>query len=133
MARAQDDRQRQMAREQTLREWFDRKNKEAAERLEVLRLQQKDEVLKPTDPNESMRNYKAWLKKKLQYEQAVREQQQKEAEYRAQMEEIRRQKASDQFNLWLSTAPSRPKPVPMNKGIYSKIFCVFSRCDAICN
>lgn len=120
LARAEDDRNRQIAREQTLREWFDRKKKEAAERLEILRLQQQDEVTKPTDPNESMRNYNAWLKKKLRYEQAVRDQKHKEAEYLAKMEEIRRQKAAEQFNVWLATAPSRPKPVPMNKGIYSR-------------
>lgn len=69
-----------------------------------------------------MRNYNAWLKKKLRYEQAVRSQQLKESEYRAKMDEMRRQKSAEQFNLWLAAAPSRPKPVPMNKGIYSESF-----------
>lgn len=119
LARDQNERQRSIARDRKLQEWFERKEKEAADRLEQLRLQQQEEVPKPTDPNESMRNYNAWLEKKSCYEKALRQREREEAEQRAQLEEVRRQQAAEQFEIWLESAPQRPKPVPLNKGIYS--------------
>lgn len=122
---AEEDQNRQYIREQRLKEWFNRKKEVAAVQLEQLRLQQHQEVDKPIDPNASMKNYNAWLQKKLKYEKACREQRCRDAELQSEYDRLRKELAQCHYEKWLETARGKPKPVPLNQGLLSIAFYLF--------
>lgn len=121
-AHLQEDENRQLVREQKLREWFNGKKDEAAARIEELRLQQHHIVDKPVDPNASTKNYNAWLHKKLKYEKACREKQYQDTELQKEVDRLRKVWAQREYEKWLETAHDKPKPVPLNQGILSITF-----------
>lgn len=69
---------------------------------------------------ESVKNYNAWLQKKVRTERSVRSQQRSEAERQQQLVTERQQKAGVEYERWLGTAAVKPKPVPLNRGLFSE-------------
>lgn len=122
--RLEDEEHRRQMRETKLREWFMRKRAEQADRLEQLRLQA--EVAAPPSSSEtteeSVKNYQAWCAKKKQYLKALKEQKQRELDLKNEYDRKKKMVAQSQYVKWLETAKDKPKPVPMNRGLYSMVF-----------
>lgn len=121
--RINEEAHRREVRESKLREWLVRKRTEQADRLEQLRQQQLVEVPAPVDSSaESTKNYEAWFAKKKKYEKAVREQKQRDIDLQAEYDRKRKSNAQAQYSKWLETAKDKPKPVPLSRGLFSKLF-----------
>lgn len=130
-AQEQDERLREQVREQKLQQWFQRKQMQQAQQLEELRLKQEEAVVQPTDPQDSVKNYNAWLAKKQLYEKALREKQRKDYELEAEYQRLRKEAAQQRYGKWLETARDKPKPVPMNRGLSSNFDFFFLRFSVI--
>lgn len=127
LARKEQESYRLRLREFKLKEWFQKKQAEAIQHLEDLRLQQLEEVPKPTDPIAPAKNYKAWLIKKKLYQKALSDKQKLETELNNEYARRRKELAELEYANWLKTAKDKPKPVPMNQGFFSKFFLDDSR------
>lgn len=119
-ARKEQESYRHRLREFKLKEWFQKKQAEAIEHLEDLRLQQLQEVPHPTDPLAPVKNYTAWLNKKKLYQKALREKRMRDTNLKNEYARRRKELADAEYANWLKTAKDKPKPVPLNQGFFSK-------------
>lgn len=120
-ARKEQESYRRRLREFKLKEWFEKKQAEAIEHLEELRLQQIQEVPPPTDSLAPAKNYTAWLNKKKLYQKALREKRKRENHLKNEYDRRRKELADSEYANWLKTAKDKPKPVPLNQGFFSKL------------
>lgn len=126
-----EEEQRRIEREQKLKDWLDKKQQADAEAERHKRLQcaQVSQSMandgcsgrgSHNTATESVKNYNAWLQKKVRTERSVRSQQRSEAERQQQLMTERQQKAGVEYERWLGNAAVKPKPVPLNRGLFSE-------------
>uniref|UniRef100_T1GPF8 Mediator of RNA polymerase II transcription subunit 8 n=1 Tax=Megaselia scalaris TaxID=36166 RepID=T1GPF8_MEGSC len=64
-------------------------------------------------------NFEQWLLKKAEYDRHLKERIREELEQKRILEDTKKKISEKIYNKWLETAPYKPKPVPMNKGLES--------------
>lgn len=73
-------------------------------------------------PIEREKNFQAWLQRKNSEEKATKRTA-RSAEYqRSQEKQLREVRAHMEYEKWLETAKTKPKCVPMGRGLFSKHF-----------
>lgn len=134
-AQLRDEEQRRVQREQKIKDWLKKKQLTDAEAerhkqhkyAEMAQLMVSDSSTGDGIGNtatESVKNYNAWLEKKVHTDRTVRTRQRTEADRQKQLVAERKQKARVEYERWMGTVADKPKPVPLNRGLFSECKCI---------
>lgn len=114
------EKERKQKSEEKIQSWMQRKQDEAEKKMILHNMKKKaaDAARKPKEFKKSI-NFQDWLSQKNDELAAFKKKQEKMKAQRKNDQKSRESDSSASFNKWAQSAPSKPKPVPLNRGLDS--------------
>lgn len=124
-----EEQKQQIIREKKLIEWLNRKKTEK-ELMSIENKKPDEKATKTTffietKADQTKLNFDAWKMKKLEKERIRREEEEKHVRLQDKIKEAQKSLLLEKHKLWLKTAHEKPRPVPLNQGLLSKLNICF--------